>query len=82
MSDNDTAGQDKKLLSWLNSMNPGIVNKKEKERMSAAIEFDLEQCVLRGQSVSKRLETLKYLGYLYEGMTFKIPQLTIDGKPV
>lgn len=70
---NTNAGQDKKLVAWLNSQTPGLVNNKEKERMAAALKFDMENLrVFLGISVEDRFKMYDLNGYLYEGMKLEI----------
>ena len=70
----DTTGQDKVLTAWLKTMTPTPPDVKEKKKMAAAIEFDLTHLrVYRGETVEQRLATFEYLGYLYEGMAFTLP---------
>lgn len=59
----------KNLLAYLNSQVYSPPNKKEKERMARAIEFDLTHLrVYLGISIEDRLAQFGRLGYLYDGV--------------
>ena len=57
----------KKFLDWLNSQVQSPPNKKEKERMTSAIAFDMDHMrVYLGQTVEERMEIMGRLGYIYD----------------